>query len=323
MCGYCVEKAALNLIEEEVLYSRPLEEEELDGIFVGIMAQESRYPLHVAQIAEARELLSEVLYVLHCQGIGELPSQATPKHRNTLTGAALVKYYHDYRRMLAKKFPEPERLVEILPHPDWAVLYGPDLLFSESDSRAFCDGPDLGGQCVGLLEEYRDWWLQGKGLEENGPDQRWAETRVLDPLEDVAVSEINRFALLFPALFFALHHLAYRGTRMDLLAEVALTVSPRTPGFLGLDLWLQRRALSMMIRREGPDFLMRNLNRDLRDALVRHAFLRHEAVRANRDTIIRRLQELLALEEGLTEFRDDAQATIVWMATWPGGVYQQ
>lgn len=325
MCGYCVEMAALDLIEKEVLSGAPLHMDDLHGLVLAPFTQESRYCLHNAQMARSFEALPEVLYTLHCLALGELGSVSgrvsgsvfNIAHGESLVKAALVKHLHDYRQMLSTAFPSHVELLGLLPHPEWTMLYGQEALFSEARRGAFLSDPLLQDQCTGLLKSYHDWWLQGNGLLRNDLTRRMDETGMLDPLEDIRDSEWDTLERLFPALFFALDFLGRHGRRLEVVAAVALTSPAGVPRFTGLDLWLQRRALSVMIRRQGPEFLLDNLNRDFRPLLVRYTFMRLSRVRSLKPQLVGHLQSMIRTDEQRSEFDDEAQICLDRISSWP------
>lgn len=132
MCGYCVEKAALDLVEKEMLVCGPLHGNDLHGLVLEPFTQESRHALHNAQMGQSFEMLPEVLHILHCLALGELGGVSGTEHGDSLVKAALVKHFQNYRHMLSTKFPGHVELLCLLPHPEWAMLYGQEMLFSQA-----------------------------------------------------------------------------------------------------------------------------------------------------------------------------------------------
>lgn len=317
MCGYCVEKAALDLVEREILDGGPLHGDDLHGLVLGPFTQESRHALHNARMAQSFEALPEVLFTLHCLALGELGSAPGRWLGDSLVKAALVKHLHDYRQMLSTTFPSYGELLGFLPHPEWTMLYGQDVLFSEAKRPAFLSDPLLPDQCSGLLNAYHDWWLQGNGLCRNDPDQLLRDTGVYDSIADISDRERDRLDVLFPALFFAVSFLGQSQKGLDTLRRIALKEPFATPLFNGLDLWLLRRALIFAIRNDGPGFLLENLSRDFRPVLIRYAFIRLGSVRSVKSELVDRLQSMIRTDEQRSEFDDEAQMCLDRISSWP------
>ncbi|SMP46015.1 hypothetical protein SAMN06295888_103212 [Desulfonatronum zhilinae] len=317
MCGYCVENAALGLIEKEIVKNKPLDEDDLHGLVLEPFTQESRYALHNAQLGQSFEMLPEVLHILHCLALGELGGASGTEHGDSLVKAALAKHFHDYRHMLSTKFPGHVELLCLLPHPEWAMLYGQEMLFSQAKRQTFLSGPLLPGQCSGLLNAYHDWWLQGNGLCRNDQDQLLRDTGVYDPIPDITDQERDRLDMLFPALFFAVSFLAQSPKSLDSIRRIALNEPSATPLFNGLDLWLRRKALIFAIRNDGPGFLLDNLSRDFSPVLIRYAFMRLGPVRAIKTQLVDRLQSMIRTGEQRSEFDDQAQLCMDMISSWP------
>jgi hypothetical protein len=77
-------------------------------------------------------------------------------------------------------------------------------------------------------------------------------------------------AALQPAHMFWLYLaliLAERHGRLDPILEIAVSIPKMVPGFTGLDLWLQRRAVRACVRSHGTGFLAAN-GASMRDEVV-------------------------------------------------------
>ena len=93
-----------------------------------------------------------------------------------------------------------------------------------------------------LLKQYEDYRLKGIGLHHNDLDERFKQTGVFDPIEDITAEDRAAFAARFPAFWFALYWVGHHPERADALWGVVTQDPIGVPDFEGLELWLQRRA---------------------------------------------------------------------------------
>lgn len=293
MCGYCIEKAMIDLLDREMGSSAPLSEDQMSILLLDSHTQETGFPMHCLKHAREWDKELDILYVLHCRALEEIVARPGSAAKSSLPHNALVKHYHAYRRMASSRFEKKDELKDILPHPSWIVLYDPDFVFSPVMWREFTARTDLPAQCAELLERYHAWWLKGEGQHKNDLDQRLEETGVLDPIEDIAREDRELFYSLFPAVSFALFYQSRYGEDLTPVENVALTDVAGVPDFTGFDLWLQRRALACSVQARGASFLLDNLGPELRPLLIFYGFLRFEAIREKKELICSRMMSVI------------------------------
>ncbi len=73
-----------------------------------------------------------------------------------------------------------------------------------------------------LLEQYYKWWLKGEDLTKNDLNKKLEETGVLDPIEDISCSDLERFYNLYPAIFFAMNYCGRNSPELPALKSIAL-----------------------------------------------------------------------------------------------------
>jgi hypothetical protein len=309
MCGYCIEKVMIELLEQEIGSKAPIPEDQNSAMLLESLAQETGFPMHSLKFARAWDKEPDILYVLHCRSLEAIAARPVSAAEGGPPHNALVKHYHAYRRMASTRFKKDELKV-ILPHPSWLMLYDPDFVFSKAKWSEFTDKPDLLDQCADLLERYHSWWLRGEGQHKNDLNLRMKQTGVLDPIEDITRDEWELFYSLFPAIYFALNYLSRYGEDLGPVENVALTDINGVPDFPGFDLWLQRKAFTSAVQARGTSFLLDNLELELRPLLIYYAFLRFDLVRKEREQTIKKISTLMKQIYLCGEFAKEANTHI-------------
>lgn len=259
VCGYCVEQVLINdILEQEWSTGKPILEDQVHGILLPCHAQESNFILHSVKFARSRDMVDEVLPILHCRALEKIILRPESALETSLPQMALAKHYHEYQRTLPYTWPY-ESIINLLPAPAWATLYWPEFVFSRKAWEDFMHIQDLLDQATSLVQAYCTWWLQGHEQAKNDLQQRMDETGVLDPLEDINEHEWERFHSLFPALYFALCYLGGKGLNLDVVEKVALTSPNGVPLFSGHDLWLQRKAMTYLVSNKGASYLIQKI----------------------------------------------------------------
>lgn len=303
MCGYCIETAMLDLLEQEVSTGRPDKDEEVSPLFESI-TQETNFLMHSLKLARKFHMMDEIFYVAHCRAIEEIVHHPHTAMKDGLPQIALIKHLHGYKRFISTRFADQE-FVSWLPDPAWMALYHMGFVFSSDMWTEFLSREDLLLESARLLEKYSLWWLQGHEQTKNDLNARMEETGVLDPIEDIAEKDWARFYDFYPALYFAMHYCSRHSPDLPVLKSIALDCPNGVPGFPGYDLWLARKSLVLAIRHYGVDFLLDNISEELPLSRVYYAFLRLESVRNAKDRIIERFNMVLENDDPCGEFRDD------------------
>lgn len=304
MCGYCLQQAMLDPLEQELRTNAPVDRDRLGELLLQPYTQESNFLVHCAKYARDLGMANQILYILHCRALEEIVLRPKTALQDSLTLGALVKHYHAYRWFISTRL-QPEIISDQLPHESWDLLFGPDFLFAKESWPDLLGREELVQECADLLEEYHTWWLLGQDQKKNDLQQRLRETGVLDPIEDIAEAEKKVFYSLFPALYFALAYLSRQSPDNTMLQEIALTPPSGVPDFPGYDLWLQRKALIFSIQNHGADFLLRKIDSGLSIDLIYYAILKLDKIKAQKQSILTRLQTWLDnMHQGSFEAKD-------------------
>lgn len=123
-----------------------------------------------------------------------------------------------------------------------AILYESDTYFSKNKASLLTRLAVFVPPCRSLLNYYRKWWLHGEGLIRNDLSKRMEETGILDPIEDVAEAEHEKFEFLLRALYFSILTIGQFAAGKNMLRVLAKEDPIGVPLFTGSDLWLQRTA---------------------------------------------------------------------------------
>ncbi|MBX3618249.1 hypothetical protein [Nitrosomonas sp.] len=143
-----------------------------------------------------------------------------------------------------------------------------------------------------LLNSYHDWWLLGIGKEKSDPDERIEETGIMDPIDNTTLAEWNRFDALYPAISFALSYIINHHSDAEITQKIALTNLEDVPDTWGKDLWLQRRAMTACVQRNGLKFIIENLGQ-IRYELIYYVLLKTDANPAE----LKNLKEVILAED--------------------------
>lgn len=122
--------------------------------------------------------------------------------------------------------------------------------------------PEITREVEAVLTVYRDWWLLGQGKEPvASPAERLRSRGLMDPIENTSPIDFERLYAGLPLVYLAALLLARQPGGHPLLEELALTTPPSVPDFIGVDLWLQRRALDWVCKTSGEGFVRRHIGR--------------------------------------------------------------
>ena len=75
MCGYCIERVMIELLEREMRSMAPVPEDHISVMLLESLAQETGFPMHSLKCARAWDKEPDVLYVLHCRSLEEIVSR--------------------------------------------------------------------------------------------------------------------------------------------------------------------------------------------------------------------------------------------------------
>ena len=143
-----------------------------------------------------------------------------------------------------------------------------------------------------LLNFYYGWWLLGIGKEKSEPLQRMEQTGIMDPIDNTTLAEWYKFDSLYPAVSFALSYIIHHHGNSEIIQRIALTNLEDAPDMWGKDLWLQRRAMTACVQRDGLVFIVNNLNQ-IRYELIYYVLLKTDTNSAE----LKKLKEAILDED--------------------------
>lgn len=249
MCGYCTEQ------------------------FVFIALHDSSYP---SELPEA-----QIIMDVYLEGVQDISSalQKFSSQCVTIPSVALVILCHAIDLLVVHGF-ESDAYQELLQQPQFisaisvactesaeAALNDFDVRLKVSDFAwlakkdsylvpgCFAQHSNASGDKTGisLLNDYIAWWLEGGSVPHQDLGQMMEDTGIMNPIEDIPISERLLLKHQFPALWFAL----LRTSRLPVGMKILWTIISRNPAgipdFSGLDLWLQRRAVLAVYDQQGLD----------------------------------------------------------------------
>lgn len=307
MCGYCLERAFLDVFEKECRTGSSLTDWP-DTLLLEHHAQESSRLRHILHHARTKEMESDIFYVLHCRLLEEKTLRSGNVANDGEIQKSLTESLEAYQNFLSKRFSE--RLKDLLPDSSWMILYSSDFLFNEQKRNNFIQSETTRFQAVSLLEGYYRWWLKGENKRKNNMSDLLNEKGIADPIEETSGEEWEKFYDLYPAIFFSLVYLVSLGVDLSIVERIALNEPEDTPDFPGYDLWLQRRALMYIIKEKGTAFLIDNLDFLLRPEIVFYTFLRLDSIKRKKYRLIEKLEMLLKKVEINTEFFEQCSSYI-------------
>ena len=131
-----------------------------------------------------------------------------------------------------------------LPVTKITKLYEPETYLNPDIwEEAFGALHDWHGFACQILEHYVDWWIEGNGLTKNDLDEQMEKSGVFDPINDITDDDWGRFYDLLPLISFSVDVLGLTQPSNPILKKVGLNFPAGVPQFLGLDLWIMRKAL--------------------------------------------------------------------------------
>ncbi|RJP94441.1 MAG: hypothetical protein C4518_03325 [Desulfobacteraceae bacterium] len=193
--------------------------------------------------------------IIHCRNISyrifpELPNRIQDKSTGIVRLKALKgidSIRPDFKKVLEN--------LQIFKETGWTNLYKPETALNKNLWKKFISNKDLVPASTEALEYYIHWWLEGIDKKRIDPNESMKETGVRGSLDDVCADEWEKFYDLFPVFYFSLTYIASLGIRDDLIERVAIKLPDGVPYYEGYDLWLQRTALHLMVKKNGLHFL--------------------------------------------------------------------
>jgi hypothetical protein len=111
-----------------------------------------------------------------------------------------------------------------------------------------------------ILNDYYNFWLLGSGKEKSDSSEWMVETGIMDPIDNTIPSDWDRFNSSFPMVYFSFLILVKYKSNSKLIKSIALKRPDNCPGFIGNDLWLERKAFIVCVKKHGIQFILDNYN---------------------------------------------------------------
>lgn len=239
MCGYCTEGLLISLIDE-------LGDEALIGQDVPLVAEPMQEVKYLPQTISAIDVKRDSLVVVLCR---------------VLEHYLLREFEPELFYAASRKFGEAEIAAYLESQSSfnddyWRPLFDMRFYTKESFWKAFVgDEERLAREALSALSGYHRWWIQGIRRERSDPVERIQETGLMDPVANTPTEEWSKFYGQFPALFFSLTLLRKIAPDAKIIRLLARNQPVEIPDFTALDLWLQRRAFTLCLNRDGTRFL--------------------------------------------------------------------
>ena len=260
MCGYCIEGLVLDFIEHE----KASEKVDLENILIPNYLQES-------------ENIPEIICGL--KKFDNFPESIDVVFYRIWEMLVFQKYDGIYQSLIHDFDAESinDFLTEIRNTSDFKAceVLGNNELYIGHDyyEQLISNKKQLVDDSVEKLKAYYDFWLLGNNKETSDPEKRMEETGIMDPIENAAPKDCDRFYSLFPVVYFSFLILTRYKSDSGILKHIALESPHDTPDFIGYDLWLQRKAFAACVKNYGVQFILDNYD-DIRLELIYYSLLK-------------------------------------------------
>ncbi len=261
MCGYCIEGGvALNFIANE----NSSNNEELDNNWISIYLQEStHFPETISKLKNFDNFHGSIDIALYRLWEAFLNQEHSGIYHCLVNeyGAKATNYYlmglkNNYHNENWKSLGDSELYIN---RGRWEhFLRNVNQLIEDSEST---------------LKSYLDFWICGENKEISDPEKRMEETGIINPIENTTPKEPDSFYTLFPVVFFSFLIIKRFKNDSKILRRIALESPHDVPDFLGYDLWLQRKAFVVCVKKYGIQFVLDNYD-DIRLELIYYSLLK-------------------------------------------------
>jgi len=266
MCGWCVEGLALEILgkERSGRFPKRVCGDEMGRWFY--LREAGDFPRALKRMKQSligkklvlSEKLPATVVLLRCLEILVTGGFASPLYqhlvRQDLIRNLIIKACENCPQ---SAFTEATQPLDI---PTLASLYEPATYLTEAGAQELQNVAQLIPACKEMLRHYHSWWLMGRGLWKNDLDERMAETGILDPIEDIAQDQHERFYLLLRAIYFSILLIGRFPAGSKVLRQLVRQHPAGVPWFSGDDLWLQRVAALRLYDLRGFDFFLEYLS---------------------------------------------------------------
>jgi len=250
MCGYCIEGVVLDFIQCEKA-SETVDVEEFMAPFY---------------LRETEDLLKTLFHIKKFDDYSELIDIAFFRVWEDLVFQQHCDLYktiiHEFSTDSLEKFLS--KLRNKNDSKAFETLGNNELYVDSSCWEQFISNKEqLIEESENILNDYYEFWLLGKNKEISDPVKRIAETGIMDPIDNTTPEDWARFDSLFPMVYFSFLILVKYKSNSKFIKRIALERSDRPPGFIGNDLWLERKAFNVCVKKHGIQFILDNF-KDIR-----------------------------------------------------------
>ena len=249
MCGYCIEGATLNFIKSELASEKMV----LESHFVSNYLQESRDVLGIARKLKSFNGFSDSTDIIFYRMWEALICK---KHRvncqvlmSELDENAINTFFRDLKNNKEHKIWE--LLGDSKTYTDCNVW---DVFIKQKNQK-----DQLIDYSEKNLRAYYDDWIMVEGKGE------------IDPIESTKPKDRDRFYSSFSTVYFSLLILLKYKNDSSIIKKIALTCPKSAPDFLSYDLWIQRKAFAVCVKKYGSQFILEHGD-DVRIELVYYSY---------------------------------------------------
>lgn len=246
MCGYCIDgSVVLHFIECE----KASEMVELENNWVSIYLRETDSVLDIVSRIKTFDDFSDSID----SAFYRIWEDLVFKQHNGL----YKRIIHEFSAESLEKFIL--KLRNAINVKGFEALGDTELYIDSSRWEQFINNNEqLIEESEEILNDYYDFWLLGKNKDESDPDKRMAEAGIMDPIDNTVPSDWERFNSSFPMVYFSFLILVKYKSNSKIIKSIALKRPANCPGFIGNDLWLERKAFNVCVKNHGIQFILDN-----------------------------------------------------------------
>jgi hypothetical protein len=277
MCGYCIEGGvALDFIQCE----KASEMVELDNNWVSIYVRETDNVLDVVSRIKKFSDFSDSIDSAFYRIWEDLVFQ---QHRGLYKAIT-----HEFSTDSLEKFLR--KLRNKNDSKAFEALGGTDLYVDSSRWDQFIINKEqLIEESEKILNDYYEFWILGNNKEKSDSAKNMAEAKIIDPIGGMALEDWDRFNLSFPMVCFSFLILARYKSDSKAITRIALKRPVNSPGWIGNDLWLERKAFNVCVKNHGIQFILDNY-KDIRFEQIYYYLLKEPVCVEDLDVLKDHLQ---------------------------------
>ncbi len=272
MCGYCMERIALDILKRDVQGSLQMKDLGSDMNCYFYLRETSDFLSAADRVRRSRQ---------HRTFFSDPPGVAFDRGLEILFEHGFDS--SAYQRLLKKPFYREEiiatctdsrrrdfeTLSEGLQVDNLGLLYQAETFFWGNNSKVLRNLDHILPACRNILKHYISWWLDGKALDsgdllaklDNLGHLERINAGYAEQTSEASLSRAQdfRFGVLFTAVYFSILMVGSCSAGKKMLLAIAQRNPAETPGPCADDLWLQRVAALRLYDLEGFEAFSRRV----------------------------------------------------------------